>query len=542
MSLSFLKKLPIKKYLPEILLVVIVIVGLGFRLFRLSDLLWAQRGFDDQRDMLVSRHIVDFGETIGRGPLAGGGFNLIKNSPYYYYLTAFLWFVSGGTPFSFSVTCLLLVSFVIPLSYLVGKQLWDKKTGLIAAAFFSLNQELIFESRHFTQPYLIPLFTLSLFWILTWKPSIKSVCLALCCLFIPLHFHYSILLFFPVGLWWILHVWLVIFDEGKTNKKQLALPFLVGIILGLIWIFSTYTRFPFDQIYFFVFNFTGSKGHFILNVQNSASLLFKLLWSQVNLLKEAISVILLALTLFWPKVLRDQKSQRNFWIFNSFLISYLLSIFFGGNLLQSYVSGFVPFLLIGIAVGLRIIILKNRFVGYLLTGVLLIALTQTSKNALYFDLPATSYYEKSRQATNAIYQDYNLNHIQLNNDNLEDFGVVTLVTGNPQPFDGWGTSGIWFLLEQKFKHPLVKLSDWGVNSYPLASNPTFLYMVCDHRTNPELIEKECLNRFTGVRDYLLPNEKKIWETADVTVWRFETTLKLKNRLSYFHVYNELLPK
>lgn len=59
--------------------------------------IWTTAFFDDSRDVLVAKHIVEYQENVTRGPWTDGG-DLdstdikLLSSPLYYWLIAVLWF------------------------------------------------------------------------------------------------------------------------------------------------------------------------------------------------------------------------------------------------------------------------------------------------------------------------------------------------------------------------------------------------------------------------------------------------------------------
>src|SRR3990172_43604 len=78
----------------NILVLCIISVGIILRLASLRNYIWFQQGYDESRDMLVAKHIVEYGEWLWRGPYAAGGQNILLNSPVYYYLLAIFWFIA----------------------------------------------------------------------------------------------------------------------------------------------------------------------------------------------------------------------------------------------------------------------------------------------------------------------------------------------------------------------------------------------------------------------------------------------------------------
>jgi len=96
--------------------------------------------------MLVARHFVQYGEWLWRGPLTGGGNQLLLNSPAFYYLLSILWMLTRS-PYGMMVAWMMLFSSIIYFVYRTAKNLWDWKTGIIAATITAIHPEYIFFSR-----------------------------------------------------------------------------------------------------------------------------------------------------------------------------------------------------------------------------------------------------------------------------------------------------------------------------------------------------------------------------------------------------------
>lgn len=143
------------------ILILISLGGLFLRIYRLGDdfiLL-----YDQGRDLLVASNILK-----GKLTLLGqqAGLEGLFYGPLYYYFLAFWLFIFGGNPVGISVVIILFNLAGIYLIFLIGKQLFSEKTGLIAAFLYSISYSLIAFSRWLTNPALVPPLSLLFLYLL----------------------------------------------------------------------------------------------------------------------------------------------------------------------------------------------------------------------------------------------------------------------------------------------------------------------------------------------------------------------------------------
>lgn len=129
----------------------------GFlRLYKLNELLgfW----YDQGRDALVIHRLLYEGKFFLIGPVTGiGGIFL---GPFYYYLIApFYWLGQGSPVFVIAALNWLAVGGLLVL-YLLGKEFFNRQTGLLAVVFYGLSFSTVTFSRWLANPQPLPFFSL----------------------------------------------------------------------------------------------------------------------------------------------------------------------------------------------------------------------------------------------------------------------------------------------------------------------------------------------------------------------------------------------
>lgn len=252
--LASLKKWLYQIRLHQVVLAIIVLLGLWLRLHNLSQTMWFFDGMDEARDVLVAKHIVEYGETIWRGPFAAGGYFWLENSPFYYYFLAAIWFFGRSAIGSLVIWALISCTGII-LSYWAGKLTRNIGVGVIAALLYAIHPSLIMVGNQIMQPHLLPLFALWFYCstLTAWQQkSAGWLMVATFGLIIPIHFHYGGLLIWPVGGLVLSICWIVAAKE-KWRYWMLYLSYSILLVVNLLlfWIFLTFKYKPLDQLHFF---------------------------------------------------------------------------------------------------------------------------------------------------------------------------------------------------------------------------------------------------------------------------------------------------
>lgn len=523
------------RHLPLLLLGIAFIGGLILRLYRLDQSLWNLQGFDEGRDIVVARHIIEYGESVSRGPLAAGGFGFLKNSPLYYYILAGLWFFTRS-PLGVTVFWACLLSSQIVIGYFIGKRIWDKQTGLIISFLFALQFSMVHTSRQVLQPNLLPIFSTLLLLMFFLEPTALTLSLSLVFLLFPLHIHYGAFLLIPFGLPYVWHKWTGLAKRKSVSRPGIYVPLITCLVLLASWIYLTYTNRPFDQFAFFLYQ---SKSVHLSIDQFSA-----VLWSFLNMIWVGNRIYLALFTLLMvsaPLILSGnthiwKQIRRPYGILLCFLPSLLLIGLYAGPQVSSYFFSLLPVMLILFALGLRAILHRNGIVGI---AALILVFSIVCRNVfqwLEWDIPQKSFFSQTEHVSDEIYADYE--NLAMQNTRIS-LGVAVLSTTETIQFDGWGASVFWYFLEKKLNEPLVTLMNVGVNIKPRNIRPDILYLICFHPSGKQSIRRECPDRFKSVRDYLLPGETVIYRSDSVSVWRFRTAFAGNRKSWYYTVYDDL---
>lgn len=552
--MSHLKKflhqlLKIKKEPTLLVLFIIFFIALGLRFYQLDKSVWMQFGYDESRDMLVASHIVDNHEFLSRGPLAAGGLNWLKNSPIYYYFVALIW-VFSGNPLTFMYLWALIMSTPILIGYLIGKKIKDKQTGLIIAIIFAINHQMIASSRELLQPHLLLLFASAFIWsglsfIKSKNHKLRYLILMIIFALIPLHFHYGILISLPTIFLFIVYSWIILNkNDKKPSLKKIFTPIITlgGIITS--WIILTYRIYPLDQFYFFIFNFEKNYNNPpLIQLQETILTLNKMVWGDYfsNL---GIIIFIISFIVLISKILTNKKREVIFKKMAAFLLfissSIFLFIFYKNFISETYLLFIFPFFLILLTLSFRLITERYKTFGTSLIVLVILIMTSFTLKRIFTKLPTTSYHDQQKEIAQEIYNHYQSLNIKTSSSQPKLL-ITWYTTNSGMPFDGWGTSGTWFYLEKLFKQSLIKNSSYGLNHAPLNKYPKIIYLICDHRMRTDLIQTECLDRFT--RSYPILNNKLEYLTnnLNISAWSAKVDPKNKNPI-YNVVHKDLMSK
>jgi 4-amino-4-deoxy-L-arabinose transferase-like glycosyltransferase len=147
---------------------VILAIAAFMRLYRIQDYMTFLG--DEGRDVLVVYNILH-GHLTLLGPTSSvGGFFL--GPIYYYFMAPFLWLFNYN-PVGPAVMVALFGIATVWLIYIVGKEFFNAKVGLIAAAAYAISPLVITYSRSSWNPNPLPFFSLLILYLL-YKALIKK--------------------------------------------------------------------------------------------------------------------------------------------------------------------------------------------------------------------------------------------------------------------------------------------------------------------------------------------------------------------------------
>jgi hypothetical protein len=139
------------RYLDFFILAVLCLLGLLLRAYLINQNLFF--GPEQGRDMLVVKDIVINHKLVLIGPRTA--VDGIFHGPLYYYLATIPFLISKGSPLVIALFFILLNSLAIFPLFLLGKELFNKRVGLIASVLFTFSFGAIVMSRWLSHPPLI---------------------------------------------------------------------------------------------------------------------------------------------------------------------------------------------------------------------------------------------------------------------------------------------------------------------------------------------------------------------------------------------------
>ncbi len=255
-------KFRIQNFTEKIVLSLILIVAAFMRLYRIQDYMTFLG--DEGRDVLVVYNILH-GHLTLLGPTSSvGGFFL--GPIYYYFMAPFLWLFQYN-PVGPAIMVALFGIATVWLIFIIGKDFFNTKVGLMAALLYAISPLVIVYSRSSWNPNPMPFFsllTLYLIYKALIKNSLRLLFIAGILFGITMQLHYLTIF---LGVIIAVYVFLSILYKEKNLKKisKFFYPYL-SIFLGFIIGWSPFLAFElrhgfldFKNIFNFVL-FSGKTG------------------------------------------------------------------------------------------------------------------------------------------------------------------------------------------------------------------------------------------------------------------------------------------
>jgi len=148
---SFVKRLSAYRNFDFLLLSSLFFVSVILRTYLIDKNLFF--GPEQGRDILVMKDMVINHKLVLIGPRTA--VDGIFHGPLYYYIGVIPFLISKGNPLFISVFFIVVNSLSVFFIYLLGKELFNRRTGFIASLIFTLSFESIVMSRWLSHPPLI---------------------------------------------------------------------------------------------------------------------------------------------------------------------------------------------------------------------------------------------------------------------------------------------------------------------------------------------------------------------------------------------------
>ncbi|EKD80145.1 MAG: hypothetical protein ACD_40C00193G0010 [uncultured bacterium] len=135
------------------LLIVILIIALAFRLYRIESTMTFLE--DEGRDLLIVKRMIDTGRPVLLGPQTSTG-NMYLGPLYYYLITPAL-YLAGMNPVGPAILIALSGVLTVYLLYYLGKKWFGTAAGYLAAILFAVLPYSVMVTRASWNPNLVPL-------------------------------------------------------------------------------------------------------------------------------------------------------------------------------------------------------------------------------------------------------------------------------------------------------------------------------------------------------------------------------------------------
>lgn len=368
----------------------IFIVGLFFVAFFLRAYLIPQNLFfgpEQGRDFLAIKNIaINHNLTLIGAKTDVEG---IFHGPLYYYLATVPFVISDGNPVFMSLFFIVLNSVTVIFIYVLGKELFNKRVGLIAACLFTVSFSPIMYARWLSNPPLsIPLVCLFFLFLHRFLKEKKQYLLFASLVFgLLTQVQFLNLIMFSL----ITLVFIVVFYTYLRSTRILYLFSSIGIASFI----SLGTFFLFDLRHEFLITngllklITGSSGYYVSYADTFVSGLttFSLMFSQsvgifnifVAGILATVSIVLLLLTATKKKDSKNGSLLILLWLGAPLIVLILLR----HSILDHYFIPLIPAMILMFAFTIDILWRHSKIVGFALVFLAL----GVQVNTLVFNIP-----------------------------------------------------------------------------------------------------------------------------------------------------------
>ncbi len=442
--------------------------------------------YDDGRDILVASHILRNGEFPLRGPFAAGGFNILRNSPLYYYLIA-LFHLAGGYSLAGTYLLWILVSVCsVSLLYSVIVYIWhDRNIAVVSAVLAGIHPLYFAVSGTIAQPYLLTILT-SIMLVLIFKPEhrLSDVLWMIVVLSVGMHIHLSMVLLVPVISVWIGITSYRLYMRSHRSIEVLLWPVAVAFVSAVYWFALTFRQSVMDQADAVL------SGKFI-SLHEIQSAFPRIIATWIDLVVGIdrqntpvfigmVSIIIGAM--FFSGILYPGKTRREhlYWLALLFITPLYYSIFYRGTVVNGYFIVLLPIMMV---VGAGVIHMISRIHIYAGAGTVLFVGYVFVQSALpqIFPFAQIHIFESMQSVVHAIDINQQVRAGKTDEAARDDFWIAFVSSEPGVLVDSWQTGSFWYLLERRIRHVYVRVVDADINFTVRNRHPKYLYLICDVR-------------------------------------------------------------
>lgn len=463
---------------------ILFFIGLFLRLYKIN-------GFvtflgDQGRDAIIIKRIITFEHFPAIGPPTSIG-QVYLGPFYYYFIAPWLWF-SNFDPIGPAIGVAVLSSFFIILSYILIKDIFDKKVALFSSILITFSSVIIEFSRFSWNPNLLPFFSFLFFYFvyksqkdqkITWYFLVGAF------LSFSIQLHYLALFLIPSSA--------IYFIFQIVNNKKKTLEIIKGLIISIAsYIFFSIPLVIFDLRHNFLNlnNFiTLSKsssgvGQNLLKAIYDSFYIFNTYIFNIELNNILIYIFFTALLFFLFIPIKNKETIKTILLY--FVFTFIGIAVYGGQKFPHYFGVVYLYYLVILSYFL-VYITDIKFSKYLITVFFILYIYINSQGYIFLKGNGSHQINKAKNIAQEIYK----------NVSMDKFTITSL------PGDYSDTTYRYFL-EIWGKRPIEKDS---------LEKGDELFVVC---------EKECDPRNSAQWDiayFAADKIEKVWSVNDVKIYK-----------------------
>lgn len=471
-------------------------------IYRINTLYFLIEGNDAYRDYLVAHHILKYHEYPSVGPM--GFFGHFNNSPVYYYLLSLFLLIKDEFQFLGYINILLFLLTII-IIYFIGKEIFNKHTGLVATMLYSLSfiQFTNKQTVYIWQPWvMMPFINLSLLLLVLYykKRNYPLLIFSIVMLILSAAIHPSA--FYAVPFFFIIVSFLLI---KSVRYLHLFYAFLTAIIT-LLLLYSPVFLYGSDvitnnlQAERLVLMPSGIYNNLSTNLTVLVNTYFlndgSILFIKSNLL------LIIMLIIFLLSLLPLRKGDKSYVILFGFIIQPLIFTTFIKPVNPVHIGHyFVPVL------GLLCILITGLLDAFLSKNVIL----RIVKILIILILVKSLYTAGISSALSGASSDKPKMHtaiqiMQAANDSIKNAVLKIKNKENFQDYDffivrayradeEWSNALFWMYLEKDLNKKFVKISNDNGVGFTELNNNQYIFLVCFKFLTEEKL-RSCSNAFS----------------------------------------------
>lgn len=344
----------IRKYYPQIFLLLLVLLGLELRVAVSNVPLW----YDEGHSVLVA--LKDF-------PFGINHFLFTKDfqhTPFYFYFLHFWIKIFGNSELWMRMSSVIFGIATIPLVYIVGKKLYDKNVGLIAAILTTVSPLLIYYSIEIRMYSMVTfLAVLSMNYLLDFdEKGDKKSLIKLVAVNTVIPYLLVGAIVFYIGQIVSYFIYLFVTQKEKTEKIGRFIVYQIYQVILLIPYFIIAIYYAVQRSHFMMFHIPPLEFmHFVGNLQNyfatRVGMLFWVNYAPLYINFIFFVAVIVPIIYFICALIKafKEKNSKLFFVFSTVIISYLIILISGFMkvvvIVPRYTIFIVPLVMILAAVG-----------------------------------------------------------------------------------------------------------------------------------------------------------------------------------------------